>query len=188
MTGFGRTGRNFASDHLKLKPDIMCMSKGLTGGFLPLGATSCAPFIYEKFLTSDRTKTFFHGHSYTANPLACVAALASLELLQTASCQTTIKLIGEINSQLVEQLTGNRKVKDVRSIGTIVAIELETQGATHYLNEVSILISEYFVNEKIILRPLGNVFYLIPPYVITEPQLRFMHDKVLKFIDDYVIR
>jgi adenosylmethionine-8-amino-7-oxononanoate aminotransferase len=183
MTGFGRTGKFFASDHLENSPDIFCLSKGLTGGYLPLGVTSCSKLIYEAFLTEDRSKTFFHGHSYTANPIACSAALASLDLTEKKETWNQIKMIGEAHKKFSEKISNKKAIRSVRAKGTILAIELDTKDQTHYLNHASESISDFFLERKIILRPLGNVFYLIPPYVITKDELEKVYTVVEEFLN-----
>jgi adenosylmethionine---8-amino-7-oxononanoate aminotransferase len=183
MTGFGRCGSFFASDFLKVKPDIVCMSKGITGGYLPLGATSSAQFIYDAFVTDDKRKTFFHGHSYTANPVSCSAALASIELLEREETKMQLKMIEELHAIFEKKLRGHHKLKSVRCKGTILALELKTMDRTHYLNEASQSITSFFMDKGIILRPLGNVFYLIPPYVITAEQLNSVYLAIEEFLN-----
>ncbi|MBA2611521.1 MAG: adenosylmethionine--8-amino-7-oxononanoate transaminase [Bacteroidetes bacterium] len=182
MTGFGRTGKFFASDHLKNKPDIICLSKGLTGGYMPLGVTSCAQYIYDAFLNEDKTKTFFHGHSYTANPISCCAALASLDLLENEGTWEQIKMIEEQHLQFKLKISDNSKFKDVRVKGTIIAFELETEEHTHYLNSASQTIAEFFLQKGILLRPLGNIFYVLPPYVITKEELAYIYSSIEEFL------
>lgn len=183
MTGFGRTGKFFASDHLSNKPDIICLSKGLTGGYMPLGATSCAQFIYDAYMSDDKTKTFFHGHSYTANPTACSAALASMDLMEKEETWLKIKMIGDKHLQFANEIKEFKSCKDVRVNGTILAIELNTEEHSHYLNSASEGIAAYFLKKGILLRPLGNVFYLIPPYCITESELDFIYNSIRVFLN-----
>jgi adenosylmethionine-8-amino-7-oxononanoate aminotransferase len=182
MTGFGRTGKFFANDHLKNKADIICLSKGLTGGYMPMGVTSCAQFIYDAFLSEDKTKTFFHGHSYTANPTACSAALASLDLLEKEETWHQIKMIEEENQKFKLKIESNSKLKDVRVKGTIIAFELNTEEHSHYLNTASQTITEFFLKRGILIRPLGNVFYIIPPYVITNEELSYIYSSIEEFL------
>lgn len=183
MTGFGRTGEFFASDYLTHKPDIICLSKGLTGGYMPLGVTSCAQFIYEACVSDDKTKTFFHGHSYTANPTACSAALASMDLMEKEDTWTQIKLISSLHGQFVTKHKNHSKLADIRSLGTVLALELKTEEHTHYLNKASESIASYFLKNAIIIRPLGNVLYLIPPYCITEKELMGVYDCMESFLN-----
>lgn len=183
MTGFGRTGKFFASDQLTHKADLMCLSKGLTGGYLPLGVTSCSRFIYEAFLSADKTKTFFHGHSYTANPTACAAALASLDLMEESGTWKQIAMIEAAHQAFLTKIKSHPGLKDARVCGTIIAFELGTSEHTHYLNKASHTIAEFFLERGILLRPLGNIFYLIPPYVINETQLQHIYSTIEEFLD-----
>ncbi len=191
MTGFGRTGRFLASDYLTNKPDIICLSKGLTGGYLPLGVTSCADFIYQAYCDKDKTKTFFHGHSYTGNPTACSAALASLDLLEKTDCWKQIQMIEEEHLKFKESLKSSceltNKLKQIRTLGTIIAFELfpntQASNQTGYLNTATEGISEFFLERGIIIRPLGNIFYVIPPYIIDRSQLRDVYDVVKEYLN-----
>lgn len=182
MTGFGRTGKFFANDHLKNKADIICLSKGLTGGYMPMGVTSCSQFIYDAFLSEDKTKTFFHGHSYTANPTACSAALASLDLLEKEETWHQIKMIEDMHEQFRSKIKNNSKLIDVRVKGTIIAFELNTAEHTHYLNNASQSITDFFLQKGILLRPLGNIFYILPPYVITNEELKYIYSAIEEFL------
>ncbi len=182
MTGFGRTGKFFASDHLQYKPDILCLSKGLTGGYMPLGVTSCSAFIYEAFLDADKTKTFFHGHSYTANPTACSAALASMDLMEQADTWHRIEMIETMHMDFMKKIQSHAALKAVRTLGTIIAFELNTSDRTHYLNNAAEPIAGFFLERGILLRPLGNIFYLIPPYVISKEQLAFIYSTIEEFL------
>lgn len=182
MTGFGRTGKMFATDSCKIKPDIICLSKGLTGGFLPLGVTLCSEKIYAAFLSSDKYKTFFHGHSYTANPIACTAALASLDLLEK---ENTWILINELKDGMDRARAKFEKyvhVKQARCCGTILAIEVRSNETTSYLNPLADTVNEFFIKRGVILRPLGNIIYFLPPYCITEMEFK----KVIDSIDDFL--
>ncbi len=183
MTGFGRTGRFFASEYLTQQPDIICLSKGLTGGFMPLGVTSCAQFIYDAYLSDDKTKTFFHGHSYTANATACSAALASLDLMEKEETIEQILMITQSNYDYVLKNKSHKSLKDCRSKGTILALEINTEEHTHYLNKASENITTYFLKRKIIIRPLGNILYLIPPYCITEQELKNVYNVIDEFLN-----
>jgi adenosylmethionine---8-amino-7-oxononanoate aminotransferase len=182
MTGFGRTGKFFASDYLRTKPGIMCLSKGITGGFLPLGATSCAGFIYEAYVSADKTKTFFHGHSYTANATTCSAALASMDLMEQAATWEQINMIRKSHEEFKKEISSSERLAGVRVLGTIIAFELKTEEQTSYLNKASASITEFFLRNGIILRPLGNVFYIIPPYVITKKELGKIYYTIKDFL------
>ncbi len=184
MTGFGRTGKWFASEYASEKPDIICLSKGLTGGTLPLGVTACTDEIYQAFNEEDRMKTFFHGHSFTANPLSCTAALASLDLLEIAECRTQIDRIAKMNLAFLQQLkTRNPKpeTKNARALGTILAFELDT-GNKNYLNNIGREITKQALAKGVYLRPLGNTVYIMPPYCITESQLQKLYSVILEII------
>ena len=178
MTGFGRTGKNFAIDHLQNQPDIICLSKGITGGFMALGVTACTQNIYDAFYSDKTEKTFFHGHSYTANPLACAAANASLELLLHSKCQQQIKLITERHIIFAKEIRANDFVKEVRQQGTILAIELNTAEDSSYFNAVKKHAYQFYLSNGVLLRPLGNVVYIMPPYCITEDELNKVYDVI----------
>ena len=168
MTGFGRTGRMFACEHGPVRPDIACLSKGLSAGYLPLAATVATDDVYEAFLSDDRTKTFFHGHSFTANPLGCAVGLASLDIFRE---EGTLQRIAALEKQLREGLEPMRSlncVGDVRIIGGVGIVELaEGDG---YLSDIGPRLYREFLQRGLLLRPLGNVLYFMPPYVITEEE------------------
>jgi adenosylmethionine---8-amino-7-oxononanoate aminotransferase len=182
FTGFGRTGRTFACNYLNEMPDIMAVSKGITGGAMALGVTSCSQKIVSAFTTPDFTKTFFHGHSYTANPIACSAANASFELLMKPECSDQIKMIASSHYNFMLKIQNHRSIKDVRCIGTILAIELNTGDETSYSNELRKTIYPFFMDRNILLRPLGNTIYVLPPYVIHESELKVIYDCIEEFV------
>ena len=170
LTGFGRTGRMFASEHAAVRPDLVCLSKALTAGYLPLGATAATERIYQAFLSEDRTKTFFHGHSYTANPLACAVGLASLDLFRENS---VLERVQALECQLragLEPLRSLPCVGDIRVIGGVGIVELESPSAG-YLDHIGGDLSAAFLDRGLLQRPLGNVLYFMPPYVITESEV-----------------
>lgn len=182
FTGFGRTGKFFASDHLSEKPDIMCLSKGLTGGTMAMGATSCTDELFNAFLSEDRTKTFFHGHSFTANPVACSASLASMDLMEQKSTWRNIKRINR--KHLSFQKTISRRSSVItRVLGTILAIEVKTSGETSYFNTLRDKAAAFFLDKGILLRPLGNVIYLVPPYCIGDKDLDYIYDSIQEFLN-----
>lgn len=186
MTGFGRTGKFFATNYTTEKPDIMCLSKGITGGFMPLGVTACAKFIYDAFVSDDKTKTFYHGHSYTANPLACAAANASLDLLEKPETERQINMISSFFQKMKSKYENHPAVIDCRNRGTILALELKSEEGTSYLNQLGKKVSAFFLQKGIIVRPLGNVLYFIPPYCISPSQLEQLEkctDTLLSAID-----
>ena len=178
MTGFGRTGKNFAISYLQHRPDIICLSKGITGGFLPLGVTVSTQKIFDAFYHNDVTKTFFHGHSYTANPLACAAANASIELLLDKNCQQQIKWITSAHQIYAGRMSTHPFVKNLRCRGTILALELNTDENTSYFNNIRKHASEFYLKNGVLLRPLGNVIYIMPPYCITKEELEKVYEVI----------
>ncbi|WP_192901978.1 adenosylmethionine--8-amino-7-oxononanoate transaminase [Mucilaginibacter psychrotolerans] len=184
FTGFGRTGKNFACDYVQVLPDIMCFSKGLTGGTMALGLTTCTQAIYDAFLSEDRMKTLFHGHSYTANPVACAAALASLDLFVGPSTQQNIDRIGAKHAAFAERIRDHRSIRSTRQIGTILAMEWETGNDTSYFSGLRDKLYHYFLDKGIILRPLGNVIYILPPYCISDTQLDYIYQSIGQALDE----
>lgn len=182
FTGFGRTGKLLASDHVTEKPDLIALSKGLTGGTLPLGVTAVSEKIVSAFQNSELIKTFFHGHSFTANPIACAAANASFDLLMQESCQQDILRISQQHKDFAASLTLNPVIKEVRTLGTILAIELSSQESTSYTNSMRKKIYAYFLEHNILLRPLGNTFYVVAPYCITSKELNQVYEEIRKFL------
>ena len=185
FTGFGRTGKNFAIDHLQNKPDIIALSKGVTGGFMPLGVTACSEKIVDAFESAAFDKTFFHGHSYTGNPLACAAANASFALLMDESCQENIRMIEGMHRAFADSIKDNENVADARAFGTIVAIELRTTEQTAYDNSIRKKIYPFFLERNILLRPLGNVLYILPPYVIGREELHSIYTAIREFLEGH---
>jgi adenosylmethionine---8-amino-7-oxononanoate aminotransferase len=174
LTGFGRTGRMFACEHAAVSPDIVCLSKALTAGYLPLGATVATENVFDAFVSGDRSRTFFHGHSFTANPLACAVALASLDLFRE---HDVLARIARLETQMREALTPLAAlpgVGDVRVIGGVGVVELVTDKTTRrtggYLDGIGSRLAARFLERGLLLRPLGNVVYFMPPYVITDDE------------------
>jgi adenosylmethionine---8-amino-7-oxononanoate aminotransferase len=184
FTGFGRTGSLFASERITIPPDIICLSKGLTGGTMPLGATATREEIYEAFLSESREKMFLHGHSYTANPLACVSGLASLDLLLKKECLDSIRRIEEKHKEFLSVIKSHQNVRDVRVLGTVFALDIKTQTNDGYFNSIRNKIYAYFLERGILLRPLGNVLYLVPPYCITNSELDYIYQNISNFLDE----
>jgi len=183
LTGFGRTGRMFACEHANVSPDIICLSKALTAGYLPLGATCTTDAVYEAFLSDDRARTFFHGHSFTANPLACAVAIASLDLFDT---DRTLDRVRRLEAQLQSGLAPLRElpiVGDVRVMGGVAAIELT--GGSGYLDGIGPRLAAAFLGRGLLLRPLGNIVYFMPPYVITEEETAWAIDQIGEVIGIY---
>ena len=184
FTGFGRTGKYFASDYLANKPDILCLSKGLTGGTMALGVTSCTEEIMSAYRSPDIMKTFFHGHSFTANPIACAASNASFHLLKREETQTNIQRIHEKHSAFAARLTNYELCENVRVLGTILALEIKTDTNSSYVNEVRHKLYPYFLKKGILLRPLGNTIYVLPPYVISDSQLDRVYQAILSLLNE----
>jgi len=175
LTGFGRTGRMFACERAGVFPDFMCVAKGLTGGFLPLAATLTTERVHDAFTGADRSRAFFHGHSYTANPIACAAANANLHIFDTEPVFERIAAIEQVHAARLREFAAHPGVADVRHIGSVAAIELKVPDAG-YLSSLRPRLYEFYLNRGVLLRPLGNVVYILPPYVITPGQLNFVYD------------
>jgi len=181
MTGFGRCGSLFASLNAKLAPDLMALSKGLTGGFMPMGVTMANEKIFEDFIGDDPKLTFWHGHSFTANPLGCAAANASLDLLEKNS-----KVFTEFESRhlpLLKELTKHPKVQRPRLTGTIAAFDLKTDENEGYLNLAGKALKAHALDNGVFIRPLGNVVYLLPPLCINDAQLEECYMAIKKGLD-----
>jgi len=185
FTGFGRTGKLLASDYLTNKPDLIALSKGLTGGTLPLGVTAVSSKITAAFQDTDFTKTFFHGHSFTANPVACAAANASFELLMELECQESIAGISDQHKKFADTVKRNPCIKEVRCLGTILAIELSTSEQSSYTNKLREKIYTYFLERDVLLRPLGNTFYIVAPYCILQKELDHIYKVIGGFIAEF---
>ena len=180
LTGFGRTGRMFACEHAGITPDIICLSKALSAGYLPLAATAATEPVYQAFLSDDRRKTFFHGHSFTANPLGCAVALASLDLFRD---EAILERIAALERQLREGLEPLRElphVGDVRVIGGVGIVELAEDGATPagYLASIGPHLAAEFLRRGLLLRPLGNVLYFMPPYAISGQEAAWVLEQI----------
>ncbi len=181
MTGFGRTGKWFAMDYLAQKPDIVCFSKGLTGGMMAMGLTLCSEQIFQSFLSDDRRKMMFHSHSFTANPLACAAANASLDLMEKEETWESIARVESRHHEFAATITEHPILKNVRIHGTILAMEVETGEADGYLHSIRDDIYQYFLKEGILMRPLGNTIYILAPYCIEDEDLAYIYGKITAF-------
>ncbi|MEO5374531.1 MAG: adenosylmethionine--8-amino-7-oxononanoate transaminase [Alphaproteobacteria bacterium] len=177
MTGFGRTGALFACMKSRVTPDIICLSKGLTGGFLPLSATVCRDSLYEAFLGESFDKAFAHGHSFTANPLGCAAALASLELLLTHETTEAIRRIEDHHLARMDRLADVANASRRRVTGTIAALDVAGEGSG-YDAAVGGRLKTFFMERGLLIRPLGNVLYLLPPYCISPDELDRAYDAI----------
>ncbi|MCX2450233.1 adenosylmethionine--8-amino-7-oxononanoate transaminase [Pedobacter sp. PLR] len=184
MTGFGRTGTYFACESLTAKPDIFCLSKGLTGGTMPLGVTTCNERVFEAFLSEDKLKTLYHGHSFTANPVACAASLASMDILLSPETLPNIQRIKAKHEAFAVQIKDHPKLKNVRQKGTILVMEWETGDDTSYLSGLRNQLYLYFLDRGIILRPLGNTIYILPPYIISNEDLDHIYETITQALND----
>lgn len=177
LTGFGRTGRMFACERAAVVPDLMCLSKGLTGGFLPLAVTITTNSVHQAFAGRDRARAFFHGHSYSGNPLGCAAAVANLLVFETEPVFDRIATIERIHEERLAALRSHPLVADARVIGAVAAIELDAEDPG-YLSELRPFLYDFYLSRRVLLRPLGNVVYVLPPYVMTPEQLHFVFDVI----------
>ncbi|XCF06265.1 adenosylmethionine--8-amino-7-oxononanoate transaminase [Tamlana crocina] len=178
MTGFGKTGKHFASLYMETPPDVMCLSKALTGGLLPMALTTCSQKIYDAFYSDNIAKGLFHGHTYSANPLACTAALASIELLQTENIQGRIKEITASHENFGNRIKNHPKVKSIRQTGIIFALDLDVEMQRY--GNLRDKLFKFFMDNGVFLRPLGNTIYIQAPYVITNHEL----EKVYRVIEE----
>ncbi len=185
MTGFGRTGKFFACDYLTQKPDIICLSKALTAGFLPMAATLCKDFIYQAFHSEETEKAFFHGHTFTANPLGCATALASIELLTSNEMQKNINSISLQNQKFLQKISTFSNVLNARQLGVILAFELKTETASEYYGTLRNQLYSFFIDQRVILRPVGNTIYILPMYIITNEQLDRIYEVILQAIKTF---
>lgn len=183
FVGFGRTGTLFAADQLQEMPDVMCFSKGLTGGTMPMGITSCTEEIYNAFYSEDKTKALFHGHSFTASPVSCAASLASLDLLLEPGTLENIKKIEASHMGFSRQLSCRKNALNVRMTGTIIAFEWNTEGSSGYFNAIQAKLFDTFMDKGILLRPLGNVLYILPPYCVKQEDLNYTYRIILELLD-----
>ncbi|MFZ9229756.1 MAG: aminotransferase class III-fold pyridoxal phosphate-dependent enzyme, partial [Prochlorococcaceae cyanobacterium] len=180
MTGFGRTGSLFASQKAGVLPDLLALSKGLTGGFLPMGVTMASERLYQGFIGNRPELTFFHGHSFTANPLGCAAALASLDLLQHQP--ERYQQFEVRQSPLLEALAEHPRVLRPRCLGTIAAFDVMA-GDDGYLNPVGKQLQRLCIDQGVYVRPLGNTVYLLPPLCISDEQLQRCYDALNLALD-----
>jgi len=177
MTGWGRTGTMFACEQAKITPDILCTSKGLTGGALPLAATLCTSEIFDAHLSTDRRKTFFHSSSYTANPIACAAAAANLDIWRNEPVLERIESLEAMHRKNLARFEGDERFTNMRQMGTIAALDLVVPSGG-YLAEVGPRMRRLFRERGVLIRPLGNVIYLMPPYCVTSDELADAYDAI----------
>lgn len=182
LTGFGRCGKMFACEIAGIAPDLMCLSKGLSGGVLPMGATVCTDEIHEAFVGRDRSRTLYHGHSYTGNPIAAAAGAASLKIFDREPVFERIAMISRIHCERLAAIRNHPAVGEVRSIGTMAAIELKADDPG-YASKLRPKLYSFFIQAGVLLRPLGNIVYVLPPYVISRDELNYVHDRIAEALD-----
>jgi adenosylmethionine-8-amino-7-oxononanoate aminotransferase len=178
MTGFGKTGKTFATDYQTEKPDMMCLSKALTGGTIPMAITTFTQEIFDAFYDDDINKALFHGHTFTANPTGCAAALASLALLKTDEMQANIVRVNKNHLEFQKQIETHPMVLTTRVLGVIFALEIKTKDNESYYGTMRNKLYAFFIENGIIMRPIGNIIYILPPYIITDPQLQKIYQVV----------
>ena len=178
MTGFGKTGKTFACDYLSLQPDMMCLSKALTGGTIPMAITTFTQEIFDGFYDDDTSKALFHGHTFTANPTGCAAALASISILQTEAIQKNIQEVNQSHLQFEQQIKKHPKVVATRVLGVIFALEIKSEVKESYYGTMRNTLYYHFIENGVILRPVGNVVYILPPYIISKEQLQKVYQVI----------
>ena len=183
MTGFGKTGKTFACDYLVNKPDMMCLSKALTGGTIPMAITTFTQEVFDGFYDDDINKALFHGHTFTANPTGCAAALASILLLQTPEMQTNIQRVHQQHLKFQEHIKGHPIVKTSRVLGVIFALEIKRETEESYYGDFRNKLYNFFIENGIILRPVGNIVYILPPYIISDSHLEKVYLTVEKALE-----
>lgn len=178
MTGFGKTGKLFASHYLSTLPDMMCLSKALTGGTIPMAITSFTDEIFQGFSSDSVNHAFFHGHTFTANPTGCAAALASIELLESDEIQKKIQEVHLMHLVFQQKIKTHPKVKTTRVKGVIFALEVKSDSEESYYGNLRNKLYNFFIEKGIILRPVGGIIYVLPPYIITEEQLKIVYQTI----------
>lgn len=183
MTGFGKTGKTFACDYLNGQPDMICLSKALTGGTIPMAVTSFSQAVFDGFLSEDVNKALFHGHTFTGNPTGCAAALAAIDLLLSAEMQENISRIEQQHQCFKNRIEGYANVENVRVLGTIFAFEIKRENTESYYGDFRNKVYAFFIENGIILRPVGNTIYIIPPYVTGNEQLEIIYKTIEKALE-----
>jgi adenosylmethionine-8-amino-7-oxononanoate aminotransferase len=177
MTGWGRTGTRFACEQAGISPDIACYSKGLTGGSIPLAVTLCTHDIYSAHLSTDRRKMFFHSSSFTANPIACAAAVANIEIWEREPVDEGIASLCAMQTQHLEPFRNDRLFVNVRQTGTIGALDIVTADSGYFSN-IGPRLHALFQTTNVLLRPLGNTIYVLPPYCVTNGDLALVYQAI----------
>ncbi|AWH84632.1 adenosylmethionine--8-amino-7-oxononanoate transaminase [Flavobacterium album] len=185
MTGFGKTGKKFACDYLEQQPDMMCLSKALTGGTIPMALTTFTQELFDGFYDDDVNKALFHGHTFTANPTGCAAALASIELLKTDEMQENIRRINRRHLLFKEEIEKHPRVKSARVLGVIFALNID-RGTEEYYGDFRNRLYNFFIAKGVILRPVGSTIYILPPYIISDALLDTIYDTVKQAIEEIV--
>ncbi|GHB16716.1 adenosylmethionine--8-amino-7-oxononanoate aminotransferase BioA [Pseudovibrio japonicus] len=183
MTGWGRTGKMFACEHAQITPDIACYSKGLTGGSLPLAVTMCSAAIYDEHYSTDRSKTFFHSSSYTANPIACAAAVANLEIWENEPVYQRIAKLMEMQTVGLARFKHDDRFTNIRQTGTIAAMDINVKDHG-YLSDIGPRLYAFFQKKNLLLRPLGNTLYSMPPYCVTQEDINRIYDAIAEAADE----
>jgi adenosylmethionine-8-amino-7-oxononanoate aminotransferase len=182
MTGFGKTGKTFAMDYVSENPDMICLSKALTGGTIPMAITTFTQEVFDAFYDDDINKALFHGHTFTANPTGCAAALASIDLLQTPEMQANIERINKSHLSFQKKIENHSKVVTTRTLGVIFAVEIKSDSEESYYGSMRTKLYNFFIEKGVVLRPVGNIVYILPPYIMTDEQLQ----KVYKTIEEAI--
>ncbi|MGB0427762.1 MAG: adenosylmethionine--8-amino-7-oxononanoate transaminase [Flavobacteriales bacterium] len=182
MTGFGKTGKLFASDYLKNQPDIICLSKALTGGLVPMGLTSCTASVFDAFYDDKIEKGFFHGHTYSANPTACTAVSASIDLLMSDEIQAQMTMINQTHKQFENQIKSHTLVESTRVLGVIFALDLSLNLDRY--GEKRQWMFQKLMQQGVFLRPLGKTIYILPPFVITHLELHKIYHAIRVVLDE----
>ena len=183
MTGFGKTGKNFAVDYLSQQADMICLSKALTGGTIPMAVTTFSQEIFDGFLSQDVNKALFHGHTFTGNPTGCAAALAAIDLLETNEMQDNIRRITEQNQVFLKRMKVHPRVETVRTLGIIFALTVKTAKSADYYGDFRNKLYAFFIEQGVILRPVGNTVYIVPPYITTDEQLEIIYQTIEKALE-----
>ena len=184
MTGFGRTGTLFASDQVEIKPDIVTLSKALTAGVMPLAVTACSNAIYDAFYSDEKHKAFLHGHSFTGNALACAVACANLDLLESDEVSKNLSDLIQWQTDFRGLIQSHKGIKEARQQGAILALELNSSQQSGYTNELGAKAYAFFLERGVIMRPLGNVLIIMPPYCISKEELQCIYTHVLAFLEE----
>jgi len=184
MTGWGRTGTLLACEQAGIVPDLLCLSKGLTGGAVPLAVTMASEAIWDAHYSADRSRTFFHSSSYTANPIACAAANANLAIWREEPVAERIAALSLRQEERLAGLSGHPAIANPRRCGTITAMELGSGDAT-YLSDLGPRLMAHFRQANVLLRPLGNTVYVMPPYCIEDADLDALYASIRKIADTF---